>query len=256
MDEVFRSPLTTLTAHRMADRLNGFVFLSESISERCAPWVPAEKRFVIPNTIDEAILCTDDEVATRQERALDRPLQLLFVSHMMPEKGYLDVLGAVALLREHSIPVQAHFVGGWVTEAARIAFEQRLAVENLSGVVTHHGSISDRAWIKKMYLDADIFLLPSYHPTEAQPIVLLEAMNAGLPIITTRHGSLPDLIGENEAGRVVPTRNPEAIAKAVQDFMDEAAWRAVSQQARLRFLRHYSPDAVRQQWEALLAHSA
>lgn len=252
LDEAFRSPLTTLTMKRMAQRLSGFVFLSEDISEQCAPWIPADKRFVISNTIDEAVLCTDAEVKARQERDPVRRLHLLFLSHMMPEKGYLDVLDAIALLRERGTAVHADFVGGWVTDADRSAFEKRLASENLRDWVTHHGAISDRVRIKQLYLEADVFLLPSYHPTEAQPIVLLEAMNAGLPIITTRHSSLPDLIGEDEAGRVVPTRDPEAIADAVQDLSDDATWQAVSQQARARFLRHYSPDAVRQQWESLL----
>lgn len=252
LDEAFRSPLTALTARRMAQRLSGFVFLSASISERCAPWISAKKRFVISNTIDETVLCTDAEVTARQKRNPDRPLDLLFLSHMMPEKGYLDVLDAVVLLRERGLSIHMHFVGGWVKDVDRMDFEQRLTAGNLHDVVTHHGSISDRTRIKEMYLDADVFLLPSYHPTEAQPIVLLEAMNAGLPVITTRHGSLPDLIGEDEAGRVVPTRNPTAIANAVDDLAGEATWQKISQQARARFLRHYSPDAVREQWEALI----
>ncbi len=114
---LFESPTTALTARRLVNRLQGLVFLTESLAERCAPWIPAEKRRVIPNTLDEAVCCDAAEVAAKQRRAPGRPLRLLFLSNMMPEKGYLDVLHAVRLLHARGVAVHAHFAGGWVQEA-------------------------------------------------------------------------------------------------------------------------------------------
>src|SRR5690606_16240357 len=97
-DRVFRSPATALTARRLARRLRGFVFLNEQLAGACAPWIPPARRFVIPNTIDASVYCTDAEVEAKQADRRRRPaLRLLFLSNMIASKGYLDVLHAVRL---------------------------------------------------------------------------------------------------------------------------------------------------------------
>ncbi len=252
-DRVFGHPLTALTARRMARRLRGFVFLNDQLAERCAAWIPEAGRLVIPNTIDEAVLCTDEAVAAQQARRKDRPgLRLLFLSNMIASKGYLDVLEAVRLLHERGVALHVDFAGRWTSDDDRAAFEQRVAAAGLGAVVTHHGGLTDRARIKALYLDADVFLLPSYYPTEAQPLTIIEALNAGTPVVATRHAGIPDMVRADKEALFVPPQAPEAIAEAVQRLAGEAAWQAASCHARARFQTRFSPDAVRRQWLALL----
>ncbi|HMB89727.1 MAG TPA: hypothetical protein VKP65_02700, partial [Rhodothermales bacterium] len=87
-DRVFRHPLTAITARRMVQKVDGFVFLSEMLAERCARWIPDSKRYVIPNTIDDAVLWTDEDITAKQQRHRTR-LRLLFLSNMIASKGYL-----------------------------------------------------------------------------------------------------------------------------------------------------------------------
>ncbi len=256
-DRLFASPVTASTARRLARRLDGFVFLNEELSERCAPWLPPEKRIVIPNTIDEALVCTPAEVAAKQsERSTRRSLRLLFLSNMMPEKGYADVVRAVHLLRTRGHDVCADFIGGWVTDEDQRAFARLVEENGLEEVVVHHGSVTDRARIKAFHLQADAFLLPSYHPTEAQPISIIEALNAGTPVVTTRHGGMPYMVREDREALFVPPRDPAAIAGAVERLADDAYRQRLSEGARRRFEEHFGPDAVRRQWEALLERHA
>ena len=252
LHELFISAWTRPTARQLVRRLQGFVFLTASIAERCAPWIPAEKRLVIPNTIDDAVLCSEADVTAKQWRAPDRSLHLLFLSNMMPEKGYLDVLQAVGLLRERGVPLHAHFIGHWASDADRAAFETHLRSAALGDSVTHHGGISDRERIRAFHLAADVFLLPSYHPTEAMPLAILEALNAGTPVITTRHGGMASMVHHEREAMFVPPRDPGAIADAVQRLAAEDHWPAFSARARHRFETHFSPAAVRRRWEALL----
>lgn len=253
-DRLFRHPLTRWTTRRLVHRTQGFIFLNPDLSEACARWIPKAKRFVIPNTIDQELVFTDAEVrASQTDRSHRTTLRVLFLSNMMPEKGYLDALQAVRLLHARAIPVQADFVGRWFSDTDRRVFMRQLLRAGLETVVTHHGAVTDRRRIRRFYAEADVFLLPTFHPTEAQPITLLEAMNAGLPIVTTRTGGIPALVRAGQEALFVAPHDPADIARQLQQLTCPDTWLAFSTAARQRFLSCYSPEAVRQQWESLLA---
>lgn len=252
-ERLFRSPLTAPTARRLLRRVTRLVFLSERLARRCAPWVPEAQRAVVPNTIDEALLCSaEDLAAKRARRRTGGPLRLLFLSHMIPSKGYLDVVHAVGVLRRRGVPVRADFVGRWDSEGSRADFTEAVAAHGLGDIVTYHGGIHDRAVAKQFYLDADVFLLPTYYSTEAQPLTVIEAMNAGTPVVVTAHAGLPDVAREDIEGHLVPKRDPDALAAAVERLRDPAHWERLSLGARARFDMLFSPAAVRCQWAALL----
>jgi glycosyltransferase involved in cell wall biosynthesis len=250
-ERLLNAPLTAPTARRIVDRMTSFVFLSEHLAASCARWIPAPKRVVIPNTIDDEVLCTRGEVEDKQAAfGGDRPFRLLFVSNMLPEKGYLDVLRAVGRLRERGFYIEADFVGGWPSDAARLTFERE--AKPLAVSVRHHGPIADRAAIKALHLAADAFVLPTYHPTETQPKAILEALNAGTPVVATERPIMDALVGDGIQGYLVPPRAPEAIAAAVERLQDPESWRALSRRARARFEACFAPEAVGAQWNTLL----
>jgi glycosyltransferase involved in cell wall biosynthesis len=235
-------------------RLRGIVFLSPILAERCAPWVPEAKRFTVPNTIEEGVRCTRAEVEAKQERRNrnQHPLHLLFLSNMILSKGYLDVLHAVRILRERGTPVRCTFAGRWASDADHAAFDEIVRSAGLADTVFHHGAVRDQSIIRRLYLDADIFLLPTYYPTEAQPLTIIEAINAGTPVITTRHAGIPDIVRNGEEALYVPPRHPEAIADAVEQLQEVVRWHSMSQAARARFANVFSPESVQTKWETLL----
>lgn len=249
---LFEHSATRRAARAMVKRLEGIVFLSTSLAERCARWVPEPKRLVIPNTILDDLILSEEEVAEKQARRGGRErLRLLFLSNMIPSKGYADVLAATRLLRERGCAVEARFVGRWPSEEAEQAFHADRAAAGLDEVVEVLGPIGDRARLKALHAWADVFLLPTSYPTEAQPLTIIEAMNAGTPVVTTRHAGIPEMLSENE-GAFVPPGDPEAIARAVERFRDEAHWQTASAAARARFVAAFSPEAVADQWYALV----
>ena len=252
-DGLFRNPLTSGTARRLVHRLSAFVFLNSDLSEACSPWIPERKRTVIPNTIDDAVVFSDRHVEQKREARRSRKrMRLLFLSNMIPLKGYMDVLRAVAILRNSSLSVEAHFVGRWGSAEDRQAFEDFVASEGIGEMVLYHGGINDREVVRQHLELADIFLLPSYHPTEAQPLTLIEALNAGIPIITTNHGGIPYVVRNGVEGLHVAPRSPDAIANSVRLLQNYDTWRELSEGARRRFIGLFAPEVVRSQWEALL----
>ena len=248
-DRMFRSPLTARTARRVVDRCAAIVFLTEGLAERAAPFVPAEKRAIVPNTVGADVLCSDAEVAVaRAERQGRAELRLLFLGNLMPEKGYDLALDAAArLAAQHD--VRLDLVGRWPSPEAEAAFTGRLRTLDLVGRVTVHGGVPHAA-IKQFVLDADLLLFPSTHPSEALPVAVLEALNAGTPVVGVRHAGLPEVVRDGSGALVPP--DAAALADAADALAAPDAWAAASRAARARFVAAYGPDAVRRQWLALL----
>jgi glycosyltransferase involved in cell wall biosynthesis len=252
-DTLFGGRLLRTSSSRLVDRLTAVVFLNRQLADACRPWIPDPKRIVIPNTIDDAVLCSQAEIeARRVSFSESRPRRLLFLSNMIPSKGYREVLEAAVRLRDRGLSFRAEFAGGWTTPQDELEFERFVSRHGLREQVRHHGSIDDRSRIKSLHLSADVFLLPTYYPTEAQPLAILEAMNAGTPIVTTRHGSLPELVKDGDEGSLVPVQNAVALADAIESVLSPEAWLRHSRAAQERFSRQFSPEAVRSQWEALV----
>lgn len=251
--QVFESPFTSATANRLVQRLQGVVFLTDHLSEQCANWIPEHKRVVIPNTLDDNLIFSDDEVEAKQVRRRARGrLCLLFVGHMLPSKGYLNVLEALRMIQQNGVLFEGHFVGGWSTEGDRKDFDGRVRSYGLVDVVHHHGTLPERDAIKRLYGEADVLLLPTYYRNEAQPLVILEALSSATPVVSTRHAGIPEMIRHEREGLLVPARDPEALTHAVLRLSSIDYWTEISIQARQRFLSHYAPDQVCRMWMTLI----
>jgi len=92
---------------------------------------------------------------------------------------------------------------------------------------------------------ADVFVLPSRW--EARSLVVQEAMAAGLPVVTTRTGGLPDLVGD--AGLLVPVGDPGTLAHAVDRLLcDGPLRRRLGEAARARAREWPSPEEEARRW--------
>lgn len=234
-------------------RVDRFVFLSDRLADRCAEWIPSSQRAVVPNTVDREAIPSAAEVERARERRIEHGgIRLLFLSNMTASKGYEDVLKAVDLLRDEPFHCTADFVGRWESSEQRRSFLRAISERELKDRVTCHGPITSRERIRDFYLEADLFVLPTYYATEAFPLTILEALSAGTPVITTRHAGIPDMVRENREARFVPPRSPRSIAQAVRILNESARWRRASVAARDRFDRRFRPDRVRERWLDLL----
>ncbi|MBU0495960.1 MAG: glycosyltransferase family 4 protein [Chloroflexi bacterium] len=176
---------------------------------RTAPRLPIE---VIPNGIDAA------SFQTRPADAGDNdPLLILCVARLVERKGIGDLLEAVAQIKAAGQRFRVRLVG---TGSHAEPLHQRCVELGLEDVVEFVGYIQHFD-IPRIYTQADLFVLPSLN--EGMPNAVLEAMAAGLPIITTYTGGTSELIRGN--GIIVPTRAPGAIAQALTELLDDAALR-------------------------------
>jgi glycosyltransferase involved in cell wall biosynthesis len=157
----------------------------------------------------------------RPAAELGRPLRLLCVAHWTPRKGILELLAA---LERVSAPVELALVGDPArdpTYAAQV--HSALARPALTGRVSVHGRVSS-ARLAAHYAAADAFVLSSSH--EGYGIVLAEAIAAGLPIVATRVGAVPEVVRDGQETELVPFGDLAALAKALQRLAGDSTERA------------------------------
>lgn len=97
---------------------------------------------------------------------------------------------------------------------------------------------------------ADVFVLPSH--MEGMPNAVLEALAAGLPVVATAVGGLPEIIQSEKTGLLVPPRAPDALSSAIGRLIEDPSLaRRLADAARAEARREYSVAKVAQQYEAL-----
>jgi glycosyltransferase involved in cell wall biosynthesis len=157
-----------------------------------------------------------DEADLRDTGGDPQEIKVLYLAHCTREKGVFDTLAAVVLvsqrLRSQQAPVSLRLLvaGGFVRAEEKAEFDRKIAESGMADRVQYLGFVSGE---QKMQLlrEADLFCFPTYYENENQPVNLIEALAFGLPILTTRWRSLPELFPENYTG-LANVRSPEQLA--------------------------------------------
>ncbi len=147
----------------------------------------------------------------RMEGRGGRPFRFLYAGNVTQRKGMSYLLDAMERLQGPNsyTPIELHIVGT-ITGSGE-AFRKR------ESLYIYHPPVS-QAELFAMYGDYDALVLPTLF--EGFGLVLVEAMAAGLPIITTGHSIGPDLIEQDVNGALVPIRDSEALAQAMARMAD------------------------------------
>ena len=250
IESLLGSAVTARTSRRLVRRLSGVVFQSRALAARAAPLVPEPLWRIVPNTVRDALVPTAEAIVARRARGPGQPLHVLFLSNLLPEKGYAEVLEAVGHLRTGGGPIRLTVAGRWPTPDAQAQFEGRARA--LGVPVDVRGAVADPAEVARLHLDADVLALPTTHPTETQPIAILEALAAGTPVLSVDRPAIRDIVTDGVEGALVAPHDVRALASALGRLADPDVWRAASVQAHARFEAAFSPDVVGERWRALV----
>jgi glycosyltransferase involved in cell wall biosynthesis len=166
--------------------------------------VPPERVHVIPPGVDTARWRP-----ARHRRRSDR-VRLLFVGGNFERKGGAVLLEVFRHLRLH--------------ERAELQVVTRDPVPPTPGVVVHHGLRNNSPELLALYQQADAFALPTL--ADCFSWASIEAMAAGLPVITTAVGGIPDIVEHGRTGYLLPPGDGRALGAALQRLIEDAALRA------------------------------
>jgi len=148
-----------------------------------------------------------------------RTVNVLFLAHCTREKGVFDAVEAVALANKKSaggkfpLRFRLTLVGAFASSAEEKELRDLVVQRGLQGMVDILGCVSS-ARKASAFAEADVFCFPTYYLAENQPGNLIEAMAYGLPIITTRWRSVPEMLPPDYPGLVDP-KAPDQIAAAL-----------------------------------------
>lgn len=168
----------------------------------------------------------------------DRLPTLIFAGRFIQEKGVLDILEALPLVLD-KLDCRCIFAGGGLL----LKDMQKHAEENdLHELVEFKGYL-DRKAMWKTYRQADILLLPTYHP-EGMPTVALEAIACGLGIICSQIRGLKDYFREGENAFFVPAKNPQILADRIIELISSPDELKKMKKANLDLSRQFLPALV------------
>jgi len=174
---------------------------------------------VLGSSIGEMTPATEREIhAVREQWGIeDSERVILSVGRLSREKAQGDLIAAVAHLRRTNPESRFRLVlVGDGPERKRL--EDASAAAGLAGLTVFAGSQKD---VRPYYGMAQMFVLPSL--SEGSPNVLLEAMMAGVPIVSTSVGGVPETVGHEQSALLVPAREPEALARQIARLLGDPA---------------------------------
>jgi colanic acid/amylovoran biosynthesis glycosyltransferase len=156
----------------------------------------------------------------RFEGTANRGARLFTVARLTEKKGLAYALRAVAeVYREHP-SLQYTIVGDGPLRAELESLTRGLGIAD--AVHWKGGARHDR--VIELMRDADIFLLPSVTGAdgdqEGTPIVLMEALAHGLPVLSTLHSGIPEIVRDGESGFLVPERDVDALARKLRWLLE------------------------------------
>jgi glycosyltransferase involved in cell wall biosynthesis len=160
---------------------------------------------VLPNGVP------DPGVARRAPDA-GRGFTILYLGQLSDLKGVDDLVAAFESLR---VPdARLVLAGDWLSRADADRIGRAITASPARARIELVGPVDAAAKARRL-ADADVLALPTRQP-EGQPLVILEAMAAGLPVIATRRGAIADVVHDGVTGLLVPEADPPALARALR----------------------------------------
>jgi L-malate glycosyltransferase len=227
------------------NRSDGLTAVSEYLREETVQHfgVPRERLEVIPNFIDPTEYARGASPCARGALLQPGEKLVMHISNFRPVKRVRDVVRIFHRM-QREVPARLVFVGDG-PDRPEAAFE----AESL-GIADRVVFLGKQDSVAELLACADLFLLPS--ASESFGLVALEAMAAGVPVVASRAGGLPEVVAHGETGFLAGVGEIEEMAEAgVSLLRDEAQWSAFSEAARELAVSRFSADRVVPQYERL-----
>ncbi len=190
-------------------RINAVIVLGLTHRKIFEKYFQNDKIHVIPNFYLPEFLIEQKNVSRKFNS--NKKLKFLYLSNMIPKKGYSELFEAFLLLEESiKQKIELDFAGRFGSLKEESSFKERISSWDN---VKYHGVVSGGEKVQ-LLADANVFILPTSY-NEGQPISILEAYASGCVVIVTLLGGIPDIFNNNVNGLSLSNTTPEVIANAM-----------------------------------------
>lgn len=218
-------------------RVKRAIVLGKGLKKEFLGLVPLERVVVIPNGI------MVNGAASQISQIARKRLEVVYLGALKKRKGYQELIYAIPSILKKVPVVHFVFAGEICDQEYHCSIVNFINSNNIGSSIEFIGVVSGDAKFSLLN-EADIFCFPPIEP-EGQPLVILEAMACGLPIISTRYGAIPDLVLDEVNGFVIPPGNREQL-------IDKICHLATSPVKRLEMGRRsselYRTQFTREKW--------
>ncbi|HAR62081.1 MAG: glycosyltransferase family 1 protein [Candidatus Margulisiibacteriota bacterium] len=197
--------------------------------------VYGKKPFIVNNGIVRII---DSNYFEEEKNNRDIKIKILFLSNYEKTKGILDLVDALRILDKKNIDFETVLVGKPT---------KSISIDYLKEYITNNGLIKKIKISGPQYNDnkneilknASIFVFPTYN--EAFPLVILEAMQFGLPVVSTFEGAIPEIVDDCKTGFLVRQRDVTLLAEKIEILIKDKDMRIkMGRAGRIKFLEKYT----------------
>lgn len=226
------------------------IVLGESLKSQFDGLIAKDRVAVVSNGIDWSGVDSDRKVPRSHDRF--RILHLSTLSHL---KGALVLLQAVPLVVQKRKDVEFMMAGPWSHDEDRRWAEDFIRQHKLETFVVFSGQV-DTAEKRTLFDSADVFVFPGVQQ-EGQPLVVIESMAAGVPVIFTDRGCLRDTVVDGVTGLEVQIGDPVQLAERILWLLDQPEqMQQMGKKARQRYEALYTKERHIQQMIDVLTVSA
>lgn len=223
-------PLQQRAIRATIRRCEALMVLTEEMATNLKAIAPERRPYVMPNPValDELVA---DPVPARQAETV------VFLGWFVPGKGAYDLLEALARLRERRPGLRAVF-GGYKMEDQLRERVRSLGLDQAVEVAGWCG----RADVVRLLQTCTLFALPTY--SEGIPMVLLEAMACGAPVVICPVGGIPSVARDERNALFVRPGDIDGLTAALERLLDDTALRETMSQANREDARRYDVRTV------------
>ena len=213
-------PLNAAVQRWAWKRVDRVLSVSSRLRERMVRDIgfPADRIQVIRNGVDTARFNPRHRAAARTSFGLG-PNDLLIgtAGRLVPVKDQASMLRSWALLRSRGHAFRAFIAGVGPLKDELTALAASLGLDNVEFLGT-------RPDVEQVLAAMDVFVLSS--ESEGLSNTIQEAMSSGVPVVATHVGGADELVADGETGLLVPAKEPEALANAIEILLNDAPRRA------------------------------
>jgi glycosyltransferase involved in cell wall biosynthesis len=197
-----------LVRSTLANACGGLV-LGSRLKDDMRHCIPENRLLVLPNGIPDCEVKADKLV---QEN--DSVVSIVFLANLIPTKGPMRFLKMAKLVREQEPRVYFTLAGRHTDDQYLLELKEFVAKEKLNDCIEIPGPLYGKDKEKLLQL-MDIFVFPTNFSKESYPIVNIEAMQRGVPVISSPVGAIPEIVQDGVNGYIVDPENIQLLAERV-----------------------------------------
>lgn len=220
-------------------RFDHVVTVSQPMCKLVSRYVADDRLSVIPNGIELPARrgeADGDVTGTRPRHAQTEAVRILAIGRLSHEKGFDRLVEATRILNAGGMNLLVTIAG---EGPCRVELERQIAASGLDGRVRLAGYVAD---VDKLYQGSDLFVLCSR--TEGLPLVLLESMSRGLPVVATPVGEVAVVLGHGQFGCLLDDADPQTLADAIWRIAGSPDSADMASRASLHVRAEYSVEKM------------